>query len=165
MITELSAARVQALLAPKPAAISAEAKIRVVAGPSLADVQSAVEVIEQWLSAVRATIPSMCGTGVMLLRIQTAVADEWNIKASWMTTPAGAANVRKERYAWPRQVAIHLARTITGKSLSQIGRAFGGRDHGTVFHAMRVVRARMETEPATAERVRRLEERLRKELA
>jgi len=48
---------------------------------------------------------------------------------------------RARRVARPRQVAMYLARTYTARSLSEIGKQFGGRDHTTVLHACRRVRA------------------------
>lgn len=42
---------------------------------------------------------------------------------------------RTKEIVWPRQVAIYLARELTGKSLAEIGHFFGGRDHSTVLHA------------------------------
>ena len=50
---------------------------------------------------------------------------------------------RTARVAWPRQVAIHLARELTGASLQAIGQAFGGRNHGTVLHACKRVSERL----------------------
>jgi chromosomal replication initiator protein len=41
-------------------------------------------------------------------------------------------------------VAMYLTREMTKISLVEVGRAFGGRDHGTVIHAIKVVQARME---------------------
>ena len=50
---------------------------------------------------------------------------------------------RTARIAWPRQVAIHLARDLTDASLSAIGEAFGGRNHATVLHACKRVAERI----------------------
>lgn len=50
---------------------------------------------------------------------------------------------RERRLAYPRQVAMTLCREMTGASLPQIGRRFGGRDHTTVLHAIRATEARM----------------------
>lgn len=49
--------------------------------------------------------------------------------------------------AWPRQIAMALCRELTGASLPMIGREFGGRDHGTVLHAIKTVRDRCEVSP------------------
>jgi chromosomal replication initiator protein len=55
-----------------------------------------------------------------------------------MTSKRRPANI-----AFPRQIAMYLARELTKTSLSEIGEAFGGRDHGTVLHAHRLVKGRM----------------------
>jgi chromosomal replication initiator protein len=50
---------------------------------------------------------------------------------------------RPQNIAFPRQVAMYLARELTKSSLAEIGDAFGGRDHGTVLHAHRLVKSKM----------------------
>jgi chromosomal replication initiator protein len=50
---------------------------------------------------------------------------------------------RPASIAFPRQVAMYLARELTKASLNEIGDAFGGRDHGTVLHACKLVKRRM----------------------
>ena len=50
---------------------------------------------------------------------------------------------RSARIAWPRQLAMYLARELTSESLPTIGRQFGGRDHTTVLHAWRRTSARI----------------------
>ncbi len=47
------------------------------------------------------------------------------------------SGARTAQITWPRQVAMYLARELTGESLPAIGRQFGGRDHTTVLHACR----------------------------
>jgi hypothetical protein len=51
---------------------------------------------------------------------------------------------RSKRVAHPRQLGMTLSRFYTSLSLSQIGQAFGGRDHTTALHAMRRVDARLQ---------------------
>jgi len=46
---------------------------------------------------------------------------------------------RSQNVARPRQVAMYLAKALTSRSLPEIGRKFGGRDHTTVLHAVRKV--------------------------
>ncbi len=41
----------------------------------------------------------------------------------------------------PRQIGMYLAKTLTARSLPEIGRRFGGRDHTTVLHAIRKIEA------------------------
>jgi chromosomal replication initiator protein len=66
--------------------------------------------------------------------IQEAVAAHFGLDAAEIVS-AG----RSARVTWPRQVAIHLSRELTGLSLHGIGEAFGGRNHATVVHACKRV--------------------------
>lgn len=66
--------------------------------------------------------------------IQRTVAEHFNIKMSDMVT-----NRRMQNIARPRQVAMYLAKQLTSKSLPEIGRKFGGRDHTTILHAVKKV--------------------------
>ncbi len=64
--------------------------------------------------------------------IQRKVSDHYNIRLSDLIGPK-----RLRSYARPRQVAMYLAKTMTNRSLPEIGRRFGGRDHTTVMHGVR----------------------------
>jgi chromosomal replication initiator protein len=60
---------------------------------------------------------------------------------------------RATRVSWPRQLAMYLARELTGESLPAIGRQFGGRDHTTVMHAHRRIATRIADDDAARELV------------
>ena len=60
---------------------------------------------------------------------------------------------RARAVARPRQIAMYLAKTLTSKSLPEIGRRFGGRDHTTVMHAVKRVESLAETDSQIAEDV------------
>lgn len=62
--------------------------------------------------------------------IQKTVADYFDIKTSDMK-----AKKRSKQIAYPRQIAMYLARELTNATLPEIGERFGGRDHSTVIHA------------------------------
>lgn len=64
---------------------------------------------------------------------------------------------RYPRIVLPRQVSMYLARQLTELSLEQIGRYFGGRDHTTVLHACRKVRAALASDASLSGAVRQLE--------
>ncbi len=66
------------------------------------------------------------------------------------------SSARTPRIAWPRQVAMYLARELTGESLPSIGRHFGGRDHTTVLHAHRRTTARIAADEDSRETVEKL---------
>ena len=87
--------------------------------------------------------------------IQRRVADYFDIRLADMSSKR-----RPESIAFPRQIAMFLARQLTDHSLSSIGDAFGGRDHGTVLHACRQVRDRMEVEAKVRQDVGYLEKQL-----
>ncbi len=87
--------------------------------------------------------------------IQKRVAEHYDIRMADMTSKR-----RPENIAFPRQVAMFLARQLTESSLNTIGGAFGGRDHGTVLHACRQVRDRMEVDATVRQTVSYLEKQL-----
>ena len=67
---------------------------------------------------------------------------------------------RAVRVAWPRQLAMYLAREHTDASLPAIGRAFGGRNHTTVLHACRRTAEKLGSDPEASDTVRTLTERI-----
>ena len=71
--------------------------------------------------------------------IQKRVADHYQIRHSDMTSKR-----RPNAIAFPRQIAMFLCRQLTRHSLQEIGEAFGGRDHGTVIHAVKTVENMMD---------------------
>jgi chromosomal replication initiator protein len=84
------------------------------------------------------------------------------VAAEWGVTPEALASKRRTKeVVEPRQVAMHLCREILGMTLTDIGAAFGGRDHSTVIHGLERVHAEMRFNPAFSARIRRLEEALR----
>ena len=72
-------------------------------------------------------------------RIQKLVAERYDIRLSEMNGRA-----RPKMIAEARQVAMYLTREMAKLSLVEVGKAFGGRDHGTVIHACKVVNHRMD---------------------
>ena len=89
--------------------------------------------------------------------IQKKVAEHYDIRLADMTSKR-----RPENIAFPRQVAMYLARQLTESSLNTIGEAFGGRDHGTVLHACRLVKDRMEVDPNVRQVVNYIEKQLQR---
>jgi chromosomal replication initiator protein len=71
---------------------------------------------------------------VSIEEIQRRVAEHFNIKLADMQSPRRARTVAR-----PRQIAMYLAKQLTTRSLPEIGRKFGGRDHTTVMHAVKKV--------------------------
>ncbi len=66
--------------------------------------------------------------------IQTKVSEHYRIRKAEMTSARRAREVAR-----PRQVAMYLSKQLTPRSLPEIGRRFGGRDHTTVIHAVRQI--------------------------
>ncbi|MCB1591177.1 MAG: chromosomal replication initiator protein DnaA [Alphaproteobacteria bacterium] len=80
--------------------------------------------------------------------IQRKVAEHYNLRVSDMHSARRARNVAR-----PRQVAMYLAKILTSRSLPEIGRKFGGRDHTTVMHAIRKVEQLMNEDAQIAQDV------------
>jgi len=85
---------------------------------------------------------------VTIDEIQRRVAEHFNIKMAEMTSSRRARIVAR-----PRQVAMYLAKQLTSRSLPEIGRKFGGRDHTTVMHAVRKIEELSASDRALAEDV------------
>jgi chromosomal replication initiator protein len=83
---------------------------------------------------------------VTIDEIKRKVADHYNLRLSDLISARRARVVAR-----PRQVAMFLAKTLTSKSLPEIGRGFGGRDHTTVIHAVRKVEQLRETDSQLAD--------------
>ena len=71
---------------------------------------------------------------ITIEEIQKKVAEHFNIRLTDMHSPRRSRSVAR-----PRQIAMYLAKSITSRSLPEIGRKFGGRDHTTVMHAVKKI--------------------------
>jgi chromosomal replication initiator protein len=91
-----------------------------------------------------------------VLEIQERTAAAFGISRDSLLSDSRAAAV-----AWPRQVAMYLARELTSETLPAIGREFGGRAHTTVLHAHRRTVDRMAGDAVAFEAVRDLTATLR----
>jgi chromosomal replication initiator protein len=85
---------------------------------------------------------------VSIDEIQKRVAEHYNIRLSDMHSARRARAVAR-----PRQVAMYLCKQLTPRSLPEIGRKFGGRDHTTVMHAVRKIEELRAADRAIAEDV------------
>ncbi len=128
------------------------ALIRVASYASLTGKKLNVEVVE---SLLREILHEEGRFSVNIEVIQKKVAEHYDIRLADMTSKR-----RPENIAFPRQVAMFLSRQMTESSLSAIGEAFGGRDHGTVLHACRLVKDRMGIDANVRQVVSYLEKQL-----
>ena len=82
---------------------------------------------------------------VWIEEIQRIVGRHYNVSRSDLLSARRTANVVR-----PRQIAMYLAKTLTLRSLPEIGRRFGGRDHTTVLHAVRKIEGLIGTDTTLA---------------
>jgi chromosomal replication initiator protein len=94
---------------------------------------------------------------VTIESIQKKVAEHFDIRFADMTSRRRPQNV-----AFPRQVAMYLSRILTSRSLADIGESFGGRDHGTVLHACRLIEKRAAKDQRLRQTVSYLEQSLQR---
>ena len=87
--------------------------------------------------------------------IQRVVARQYNVSRSDLLSARRTANVVR-----PRQVAMYLTKTLTLRSLPEIGRRFGGRDHTTVLHAVRKIEGLLQRDVALSEEIEILKRQL-----
>ena len=111
------------------------ALMRVASFASLSSTELTLERVEHLLKDI---LQEEARRAVTIEQIQRAVAEHYDVRLADMTSKRRPANI-----AFPRQVAMYLARELTKCSLNEIGDAFGGRDHGTVLHGHRLVKKRI----------------------
>jgi chromosomal replication initiator protein len=83
--------------------------------------------------------------------IQAAVSQHFGVSPGELLS-----STRTPRVTWPRQLAMYLARELSGESLPAIGRQFGGRNHTTVLHAWRRTSARIASDEDSRQAVEKL---------
>ncbi|MGH9198636.1 MAG: chromosomal replication initiator protein DnaA, partial [Acidimicrobiia bacterium] len=129
------------------------ALVRVVAYASLTrqvmNVELAAEILKELL-------PAAANRAVTIPILQKMVAEHFGIRTEEMR-----AKRRTKGVAFPRQVAMYLARELTDASLPRIGDEFGGRDHTTVMHACERVKEALGHDPQFAARLKKLVDTLR----
>ena len=130
------------------------ALVRVASYASLTGKRITTDVIENLL---REVLHEEGRFSVSIETIQKKVAEHFDIRFADMSSKR-----RPENIAFARQIAMYLARHMTGSSLNSIGEAFGGRDHGTVLHACRLVANRIQIDSNVRQKVGLLEKQLRR---
>lgn len=88
---------------------------------------------------------------VTIDEIQRGVAEYYNLRLAEMLSQR-----RSRVIARPRQVAMYLSKQLTARSLPEIGRRFGGRDHTTVMHAVRKIEDLIKSDSQLDEDITRL---------
>ena len=130
------------------------ALMRVASYKSLSERELTRDVIENLL---RDIFQEQARKAVTIDQIQRRVAEHFDVRLADMTSKRRQANI-----AFARQVAMYLSRQHTSSSLCDIGDAFGGKDHGTVIHACRLVKKRVEEDEKTRQIVSLLDTQLQR---
>jgi chromosomal replication initiator protein len=125
---------------------------RLLASSTLAGAQITLELAER---EVRDLIRPFDQRKIKIEDIQRVVARRYNVSRSDLLSSRRTANVVR-----PRQVAMYLAKTMTLRSLPEIGRRFGGRDHTTVLHAVRKIEHLVSNDATLADEIESLKREL-----
>jgi len=94
---------------------------------------------------------------VTIDQIQRKVAETFDLRIADMTSKRRLASI-----AFPRQIAMFLSRELTNSTLAEIGDLFGGKDHGTVIHACKLIKRRMDEDERTRHIIRSIETQLQR---
>jgi len=105
---------------------------------------------------LKALLPASAGRPITIQLIQRATAEHFGLRVEEMR-----AKRRTKGIAFPRQVAMYLARELTDASLPRIGEEFGGRDHTNVMHACDRVKEALTKDTYFAAGLKKLVDNLR----
>lgn len=94
---------------------------------------------------------------ITIEKIQKVVAKHFNLEVKDMKSKR-----RTDAVAFPRQIAMYLARTLTDEfSTNEIGEAFGGKDHTTVMHACNKIKTKMSSDPYFVAKINQISQEIR----
>jgi chromosomal replication initiator protein len=125
---------------------------RILAHSKLTDLPVTMDVAER---AVRDLVPPPESKHLKIEDIQRVVARQYNVSRADLLSQRRTVNVVR-----PRQIAMYLAKMLTGRSLPEIGRRFGGRDHTTVLHATLKIESLAGNDNALTEEIELLKRQL-----
>jgi len=127
------------------------ALIRLQAYSSLVGEQVSLQLAEKVLK----TILAQQEKRVSIEAVQRRVAEHFNLRPADLKARSNARAI-----AYPRQVAMYIAKQLTGASLPEIGRAFGGKHHTTVLHSINKIERLRKTDKDLAQQLHRLTDAL-----
>lgn len=125
---------------------------RIVARADMTGVAITMELVESSLADTRFNE----SLRLTMDRIQRVVCEEFGLELNDMVSKRRAQIVAR-----PRQIAMSLCKSLTRKSLPEIGRKFGGRDHTTVLHAVKRIADLRSQDPDLDARIKQIEQTLR----
>jgi chromosomal replication initiator protein len=128
------------------------ALIRVVAFSSLTNKEISVDLASE---ALKDIISNRNSKQITINSIQDTVANYYNLRVEDFKSKRRTKNV-----AFPRQIAMYLARKLTDLSLPKIGEEFGGRDHTTVIHAYEKISSELEKDDGLKETISDLSKKI-----
>lgn len=131
------------------------ALVRVVAYSSLTGSEIDLPLVDKVLRDI--STPEKDALNISIDLIKKMTAEYYGLRLEEMS-----AKIRTEKIATARQVAMYLARQLTGASLPKIGGEFGGRDHTTVLHACKKIGSLLKSDPAVSESVKNITSTVRK---
>lgn len=99
---------------------------------------------QMWFFDLVAEHPISIGDAPRIEQIQRAVANHFDVSKVDLLSARRTADIVR-----PRQIAMYLCKTLTSRSLPEIGRHFGGRDHTTVLHAVRKITLHLSVDQST----------------
>lgn len=118
-----------------------------------------IETADQILKQMREEVSRDQSLTPSIAKIQEVVARHYHVDVSDLKDKGRSASK-----VLPRQVAMYLARTLTTRSLEEIGRSFGGKDHSTIIYAHSKIEGMIRTDPYKAQFINKLEEDIRKSM-
>ncbi|OUN01781.1 MAG: chromosomal replication initiator protein DnaA, partial [Firmicutes bacterium ZCTH02-B6] len=108
--------------------------------------------VELAAEALKDLMPTQHRQPISIPAIQQCVARYFGLRPADLLSKSRSRDV-----AFPRQIAMYLARTLTDASLPAIGEEFGGRDHTTVLHAYEKIKSQLATDPSLAATLKELQ--------